>query len=1138
MSFTNLHNFTVDGSSSDADGYAATVILSGQTLYGVANGGSQDSGTVFSVNTNGTGFTRLYSFTAGLFSTNQDGAQPSGKLAISGNTLYGTAYGGGRFGNGSLFALNTDGTGFTNLHNFTALSGTFSTNDDGANPTDGLLLSGNTLYGTTQAGGSSDKGTVFAINTDGTGFTNLYSFTTALPASAPFIYTNNDGTGPVGGLILAGNTLYGTAGGGGSSGQGTVFALSTNGTGFTTLYSFSGDVRDGIGPCGLLLSGDVLYGVTSAGGSVGEGTLFAIKTNGAGFTLVHDFTALDSITSTNSDGIAPIGRLSLSGNTLYGAAYNGGPLTGGAVFSVKTNGTAFAVLHSFNQASASAVDVETNSDGWLPGGGLILSGQTLYGTTVSGGLGGGGTLFAIGVSAPPGFQPLKITAQPINTNTAVGKNLVLSVTATGTGPLFYQWSDNGTNVAGMTSSALALSNLQTTDSGTYQCTVTALGVSITTATNHGVVQVANVPVTVTTNPTNQTVVAGNNAALSVKINASATPPIGYQWKSNGVEILGATTSLLTLINAQNIGTNFYSCVLTNPAGTLETTTNAPEHGRLIVLEDAKSPGVTNIYPAQNAQMGTGTNFAYAGTNLVAPQFSMAGKVTDNGLITNVTITRVFPGTATVPVSLTQPRPGLVTYVNNGPCTLEDGTNIFNITATDSAGNSTTYVQKIFFINNSTALTVVVTNGNGNGTTIPYGSTNFGQAISGNMLQIGRNYHIRALPGNNSIFTNWTDGNNLVLSSSTNLTFIMSSNLVLSANFLTNPIVAAGVAGAYNGLFNTDPADFKSAGFIGNLVVKTNGKYTCTVTVQGKSYPSVPATTLSGVFDNNGNSTLLIKRAAPLSNLVATLHLDWVNLTRQITGSVTNTDLADPWSAAVSLDQAGQYSAAGNYTAQIAPAETGPQGTGYLAITNSPSGNMVLSGKLADGSALAQTVPISKDGLAPLYIRLYSHLGLLEGQISAAGNGTLTWIKLSGATNVITYPEGFTNAVISSGNAYLAPEPGNTAFGSNTNLMLTVHDIEGFATNNAGTDLTWQVQVSSNKLVVIPAGSATNKLSQAADAFGVLLPYINAKNGLMNFKFQSTAGPRKNLTGIINQAHTNAAGYLIGMTNVGSFLLHP
>src|SRR5207248_2479205 len=64
-----------------------------------------------------------------------------------------------------------------------------------------------------------------ALNTDGTGFTILHTFT-ATSGAIPGAYTNSDGAGPFGGLILSGNTLYGTAEGGGSSGSGTVFSLS------------------------------------------------------------------------------------------------------------------------------------------------------------------------------------------------------------------------------------------------------------------------------------------------------------------------------------------------------------------------------------------------------------------------------------------------------------------------------------------------------------------------------------------------------------------------------------------------------------------------------------------------------------------------------------------------------------------------------------------------------------------------------------------------------------------------------------------------------------------------------------------------------------------------------------------------
>ncbi len=119
---------------------------------------------------------------------------------------------------------------FTTLHRFTTVGNycvsttCFLTNSDGANPMAGLILSGNTLYGTAYEGGSGGGGTVFAINADGTGFMTLHSFTAGGYNSLGY-HTNSDGAYPLDGLILSGNTLYGTAYAGGSGGNGTVFSL-------------------------------------------------------------------------------------------------------------------------------------------------------------------------------------------------------------------------------------------------------------------------------------------------------------------------------------------------------------------------------------------------------------------------------------------------------------------------------------------------------------------------------------------------------------------------------------------------------------------------------------------------------------------------------------------------------------------------------------------------------------------------------------------------------------------------------------------------------------------------------------------------------------------------------------------------
>jgi uncharacterized repeat protein (TIGR03803 family) len=362
--FKTLYSFGALPGGSEPN---AGLVLSGNTLYGTTYlGGSSGFGTVFAVNTDGSGYTNLYSFTDG-----NDGANPYAGLVLSGNTLYGTALYGGSSNVGTVYAINTDGSGFTNLYSFTGCT-------NGGYPSAGLVLSGNTLYGVTGAG-------IFAINTDGSGFTNLYSFTNG---------STNGSEVQCDGLVLSGATLYGIAGIGGTNafgmtfaantnGFGLIFAANTNGTGFTNLYTFN-DGSDGADPYAkLILSGSTLYGTTSRGGVSNNGAVFAVNTDGTGFTNLYNF-------KNGADGSAPKPGLVLSGGTLYGtAAFGSGGV--GTVFAVNTNGTSFTNLYTFTGGS----------DGLLPAGGLVLSGNFVEGTATIGGSSGGGTMFSISLIAPP-----------------------------------------------------------------------------------------------------------------------------------------------------------------------------------------------------------------------------------------------------------------------------------------------------------------------------------------------------------------------------------------------------------------------------------------------------------------------------------------------------------------------------------------------------------------------------------------------------------------------------------------------------------------------------------------------------------------------------------------------------------------
>ena len=387
QTFRNLHNFVF----LDGTGPVAPLLLSSNILYGTTRiyggGDAGGYGSVFKLNTDGSGFTNLHTFSA----IAPEGGNLNGGLILSGATLYGTATFGGGSNYGCVFAIGTNGLNLTNLYNFSVTGTNFPyPNSDGDYPSSGLLLLGNTLFGSGNGGGTNGWGTLFSMNTNGSAFTNLHNF------------TFTDGQYPSQDLIVSGSTLYGATGSGGSFAVGTIFAINTNGTGYTNFYSFppgSGspytNSQGAFPACKLVLSGGKLYGTASEGGDSGNGTIFTINTNGTGFALLHTFTATGGTLLTNGDGARPRSGLLLASNTLYGTTSLGGDAGNGTVFKINTDGSNFTTLYSFTTTN----NAGTNVDGAHPIGGLILSGGTIYGTANAGGTAGYGTIFSI--SFPP-----------------------------------------------------------------------------------------------------------------------------------------------------------------------------------------------------------------------------------------------------------------------------------------------------------------------------------------------------------------------------------------------------------------------------------------------------------------------------------------------------------------------------------------------------------------------------------------------------------------------------------------------------------------------------------------------------------------------------------------------------------------
>jgi len=319
-SFTNLYSFT---NGTDGEIPEATLLLSGNTLYGTTyNGGTSTNGTIFKINTDGTRFTNLYSFSPTINTTNSDGANPYAALVMTNGMLYGSTVYGGRYGSGALFTIGTNGLGFTNLHSFAALVN--YTNSEGGRPYGSLVLAGsNVLYGTAYAGGVIGCGTFFRIGvTGGTTFTNLHTF-----------LSGYDGNGPFGGLLMVSNTIYGTTYSGGNGNQGLLYSTDTNASTINPVYNFSGS--DGAYPQGTLaLAGNTFYGTTSAGGAANNGTVFGVNLDGTGFESLHVFSAHDPVFYTNNDGFWPYSGVAVSSNVVYGTTWAGGYHDQGVIYSV------------------------------------------------------------------------------------------------------------------------------------------------------------------------------------------------------------------------------------------------------------------------------------------------------------------------------------------------------------------------------------------------------------------------------------------------------------------------------------------------------------------------------------------------------------------------------------------------------------------------------------------------------------------------------------------------------------------------------------------------------------------------------------------------------------------------------------
>lgn len=332
--FNILHHFNVtDG----ARPYGSLILGNDGLLYGMTSeGGINGGGVIFKINTNGSGFEKIFDFSA------ETGTEPYTKLLQdSDNVLYGITFG------NTLFKIKTDGTGFEVIHRFTynvnniyACSGTPVLGPDGY------------IYGFGSGGGQHNFGGIFRVKKDGSDFSISHSF-------------ENPGDFILGSLFLGSdNKLYGYT-------TKNLFSITPDSNDYEVIYN----LNMGFGFDKLVEGTDgFIYGTTSWG-------IFKIKKDGTLHSVLHDFYDPEQ----GKSALLNAQPIFISDNLLAGVTSSGGYHNSGIIYSIKKDGSDFKILYHFGSEKTECYPYKY----------LVKSkfSNCVYGYTASGGDEGCGSLF-------------------------------------------------------------------------------------------------------------------------------------------------------------------------------------------------------------------------------------------------------------------------------------------------------------------------------------------------------------------------------------------------------------------------------------------------------------------------------------------------------------------------------------------------------------------------------------------------------------------------------------------------------------------------------------------------------------------------------------------------------------------------
>jgi hypothetical protein len=389
--------------------------------------------------------------------------------------------------------------------------------------------------------------------------------------------------------------------------------------------------------------------------------------------------------------------------------------------------------------------------------------------------------------------------------------------------------------------------------------------------------------------------------------------------------------------------------------------------------------------------------------------------------------------------------------------------------------------------------------------------------NGQFLEIGKWYTMTAVPAPGNLFAGWTFGSSPFVFRQAGVTFPMLSNFSATAIFNSNHFPE--VKGTYTGLFyQSNRVEEQSSGFI-TLTVSDRGAYSAKLTLEGKTHRT------SGIFDSgtgeSKNNTVVRNGSNDISmNLTLDLGLGSDRLVGEL--SVNTNSMTDVWTATLNADRSvfnartNPAPRAGKYT-MIFPSTTNspsePGGDGYGTVSVSTSGGISFKGELADGTKVAQRVPLSKNGDWPLYLSPYRGKGALfswvafdTNQPTTDLNGTFYWFKQTQVAKC--YPGGFTNDSMIAGSRFTSPNA--------TNRMLEVTNVVvGFTNGNLTAEF-------ANNAMLDGLGKVTD-----LDVTNRFKLAINRANGSFGGSVMPPGAVKPlALRGVVLQKGTNGSGLFI------------